>query len=202
MRLRGEKKRRNTRRGSKAKRDKVRQRAECRWSTKVRDEVKEARRGRARCGEVRGEGVARRVETRQDGTRRPVNTLRTLLAHWEHTRLSLVATMRVRLSFFLSFFLFPFLFPLRDACLSESESEESEGEREGTRERRLAAERERAREKESRTTESRVGRLPVNRLLHSLLILYERPPMLHRNSHFTLSLSCAHATAGYAFAVG
>lgn len=141
--------------------------------------------------------MARRVETRQDRTR-PVNTLRTLLAHWEHTRLSLVATMRVRLSFFL----FPFLFPLRDACLSESESE-NQGERrhEGTTISVRDRERESARERES-TTESRVGRLPVNRLLHSLLILYERPPMLHRNSHFTLSLSCAHATAGYAFAVG
>ena len=107
VRLRGEKKRRNTRRGSKAKRDKVRQRAECRWSTKVRDEVKEARRGRARCGEVRGEGESRRGKTGQEDRwihcglfSRTGNT---------HGSLSWQRCASVSLSFFLSFF-FPFSF--------------------------------------------------------------------------------------------
>lgn len=162
----------------------------------MRDEVKEVRRGRARCGEVRGRGgETSRDEARQDKTGE--YTADSSRALGTHTALS--RGNDARPSLFLSF---SFLFPLRDACLSESESE-NQGERrhEGTTISVRDRERESARERES-TTESRVGRLPVNRLLHSLLILYERPPMLHRNSHFTLSLSCAHATAGYAFAVG
>lgn len=163
----------------------------------MRDEVKEVRRGRARCGEVGGRGgETSRDEARQDKTGE--YTADSSRALGTHTALS--RGNDARPSLFLSFSL---SLSATGRLLERERERKSERERrhEGTTISVRGRERESARERES-TTESRVGRLPVNRLLHSLLILYERPPMLHRNSHFTLSLSCAHATAGYAFAVG
>ena len=159
------------------------------------------RRGRTRCGEVRGgRGKTSRDEARQkDKTGEyTAGSSRALGTHTGSLSWQRCALFSVSLSFF-----FPFSFRYGTAA---GRARAKIREREGTRERRLACAAERERERESArerepTTESRVGRLPVNRLLHSLLILYGRPPMLHRNSHFALSLSRAHATAGYAFAL-
>lgn len=93
----------------------------------------------------------------------------------------------------------------RDRCSEEEREREKHAQAGVGREREKEKKRKEEKEREREPTESRVGRLPVNRLLHSLLILYGRPPICPTEIA-TLVPSLSHArthapharTAGYA----